>query len=510
LTIFVRRHEVEKGHFYLPMTTHHHQRVSCGKSLVIGRASNKGAVGIAFRYHDTSFAFVTCHLASDSKGKSKVARRNMDAADILQELHLSEDDHGFSFSTLHHHSFILGDLNYRLTNQKANSSTILDLVAKAKAKATFIRPISQNHQQTHHVTNTKHDQAHDAYVLLQSPSHGMSSPTSQSRSSCTSILPIKSPSNECPWKKLLEHDELTHLMRKNQVFQGFKEVDIQFAPTYRRVRQKKFSDAESLEAFFCTSVDGAGERVPSYTDRILFTSLSGYEDKLECTSYTCCEEMIVSDHRPVSAVFIVQLDRRQIHTPAIRFATDFQSKMKHFYGVVELNLSIKYTNVQWIDTSNENVEGQWMFTLQSLMKEKVTDRLWHFYASDRVEVCFVFPIPSEDIFSEQRKLHEVAGKMVHGLISSVDSSIKQKTNFHCISWKDFITKGIHHHAIVQRGPTRNLHVAMLLRTSSKCLGQSTFCIHDLMQEDTEIKCTLSTGGRLTGRLTLQAKLQNVT
>ena len=159
------------------MTTQ--QRVNFGKSLVIGRASNKGAVGIAFRYHDTSFAFVPCHLASDSKGKSKVARRNMDADDILQELHLSEDDHGFSFTTLHHHSYTLGDLNYRLTNQMADPATILELVAKAHVPVQV--PVS--HHQTHHVKMDKWTED-DAYVLLQTPSAvAAAATTTTSRSS---------------------------------------------------------------------------------------------------------------------------------------------------------------------------------------------------------------------------------------------------------------------------------------------------------------------------------------
>jgi len=36
----------------------------------------KGAVGLSLSYYDTSIAFINCHLASDSKGRSRVHRRN--------------------------------------------------------------------------------------------------------------------------------------------------------------------------------------------------------------------------------------------------------------------------------------------------------------------------------------------------------------------------------------------------------------------------------------------------
>lgn len=94
--MFIKSEDVESGAFYMPPAAQQEVRlaskrivlllsgtadkvvlfgylfvavvqVNCGKSLVVARASNKGTVGFAFRYYDTSFAFVTCHLSSDSK-----------------------------------------------------------------------------------------------------------------------------------------------------------------------------------------------------------------------------------------------------------------------------------------------------------------------------------------------------------------------------------------------------------------------------------------------------------
>lgn len=47
-------------------------------------AGNKGAVGIRLEYHDTSFCFVTAHLAA---GHSNVEERNMDYRTITNGLH---------------------------------------------------------------------------------------------------------------------------------------------------------------------------------------------------------------------------------------------------------------------------------------------------------------------------------------------------------------------------------------------------------------------------------------
>jgi len=47
-------------------------------------SGNKGAVGIRLQYHDTSFCFLTAHLAA---GHSNIEERNMDYRTIAQGLH---------------------------------------------------------------------------------------------------------------------------------------------------------------------------------------------------------------------------------------------------------------------------------------------------------------------------------------------------------------------------------------------------------------------------------------
>ena len=75
-----------------------HRQVALGKNLVVTRASNKGGVCLTIPVNLSSFdfkevvniTFVSCHLASDKAGVSKVDKRNKNAAEIIRELSLGK------------------------------------------------------------------------------------------------------------------------------------------------------------------------------------------------------------------------------------------------------------------------------------------------------------------------------------------------------------------------------------------------------------------------------------
>ncbi|RXW21953.1 hypothetical protein EST38_g3922 [Candolleomyces aberdarensis] len=77
------------------------------KTGLRGMSGNKGAVGIRLDYHDTSFCFLTCHLAA---GHVNVEERNADYRTIAENLHFLRG------KTIQSHQNIvwLGDLNYRI------------------------------------------------------------------------------------------------------------------------------------------------------------------------------------------------------------------------------------------------------------------------------------------------------------------------------------------------------------------------------------------------------------
>eukprot|EP01039_Chlorochromonas_danica_P000368 gene368-397_t len=100
----------------------------------------------------------------------------------------------------------------------------------------------------------------------------------------------------CSAKQLLAYDQLTIERRKGNIFRGFNEVDINFPPTFKYDKQSSTFDSSPKQ------------RVPAYTDRIL------YATKSSCTSLDASKLQIVpkeyysvdvrsSDHRPVYGKF---------------------------------------------------------------------------------------------------------------------------------------------------------------------------------------------------------------
>ena len=120
LTVFVRKEDVDKG--YVRMTESAAGDVANGANLVVTTAANKGAVGIPLKVYDTSVGFVTTHLPSDSKGKSKLPKRNGNAKSMLKDVVLAADDLGVDVQHTLDHLILMGDLNYRTkTPPTANS-----------------------------------------------------------------------------------------------------------------------------------------------------------------------------------------------------------------------------------------------------------------------------------------------------------------------------------------------------------------------------------------------------
>lgn len=77
------------------------------KTGLRGMSGNKGAVGIRLEYHDTSFCFLTAHLAA---GHSNVEERNADYRTIVNELHFLRGNNIDS----HDNVIWLADTNYRI------------------------------------------------------------------------------------------------------------------------------------------------------------------------------------------------------------------------------------------------------------------------------------------------------------------------------------------------------------------------------------------------------------
>lgn len=105
------------------------------------------------------------------------------------------------------------------------------------------------------------------------------------------------------WKTLLENDQLRSEVCPGGAFQGWNEGAITFSPTYKYYPN---SDTYYGSRTACATQQqgrrGEKRRAPAWCDRILWRGNGLRQDQ-----YDRCESRL-SDHRPVRAVFVVEVD----------------------------------------------------------------------------------------------------------------------------------------------------------------------------------------------------------
>nr|XP_043633550.1 type I inositol polyphosphate 5-phosphatase 8-like [Erigeron canadensis] len=99
------------------------------------------------------------------------------------------------------------------------------------------------------------------------------------------------------WTALQEFDQLRQELGNGGVFQGWREGNIEFAPTYKysKYNRNRYSGTQPSRA-------GEKQRTPAWCDRILW-----YGKGVKQHSYFRSESKF-SDHRPVSALFSTQIE----------------------------------------------------------------------------------------------------------------------------------------------------------------------------------------------------------
>lgn len=97
------------------------------------------------------------------------------------------------------------------------------------------------------------------------------------------------------WEALLQRDQLIIEKEAGRVFKGWKEGKIFFAPTYKYSQNSDSYAGETVKS-------KKKRRTPAWCDRILW-----YGDGIEQSSYIR-EESRFSDHRPVCAVFLCEVE----------------------------------------------------------------------------------------------------------------------------------------------------------------------------------------------------------
>eukprot|EP01065_Artemidia_motanka_P049711 TRINITY_DN8313_c0_g2_i1.p1 TRINITY_DN8313_c0_g2~~TRINITY_DN8313_c0_g2_i1.p1 ORF type:complete len:773 (+),score=335.37 TRINITY_DN8313_c0_g2_i1:94-2319(+) len=80
----------------------------------------KGGVGIALKFHNTSMAFINCHLAARLE---RTSMRNTNVAEIINQIQLANKD--LDMSSQFHHVFFMGDMNYRVEMEHAEAEDLI-------------------------------------------------------------------------------------------------------------------------------------------------------------------------------------------------------------------------------------------------------------------------------------------------------------------------------------------------------------------------------------------------
>ncbi len=199
-----------------------------GANTGIGNVlANKGGIVATVQFRKTRITFVTAHLAAH-EGDSYYKMRCDNIRSILREAKTFDLFNKFDVSTSSHHTFFLGDLNFR--------SRFAD------------------------------DKSHEEHVAL-----------------AKELIE----SQDLP--TLYALDELQQGLQKHDFLVGFNSLPCLFQPTFKVERQPGFAYK--------------GQRVPSWTDRILFHSSANLEENLRALSYEACSDYINSDHKPIRGAF---------------------------------------------------------------------------------------------------------------------------------------------------------------------------------------------------------------
>ncbi|CAH8546886.1 unnamed protein product [Schistosoma turkestanicum] len=190
---------------------------------------NKGGVGIRLTVFNSSLCFINCHLAA---GEANLDRRNQDFREITRKM-LFE--------------FPMNPKNLMQPSEKAYISD------------------------------------HDIIFVFGDLNYrisGLDSPT------------VRKSIFAKDFSSILKYDELLKLMGNRNLFDGFHEPVINFAPTYKFDMNSNVYDSSDKN------------RVPSYCDRIIWSG-----DGCTPIVYRSHPEFVCSDHKPVSAYFAVDLRR---------------------------------------------------------------------------------------------------------------------------------------------------------------------------------------------------------
>ena len=257
--------------------------------------ANKGGVAISLRFGGVGVCFVCAHLAAH-QGASYTAARNDNVSEIVQGCR--PGDPRTDVLNQFHHVFWLGDLNYRVDL----GATEDDLYMGPSRAIMNIHSIDHNHhlfEEDFRKDGTTEDSMGSGTPGV--AGEGGDSKERNKASPRTKSTKVPSPElmfqaiqliESRKYSAIFKDDELSREMRYERAFPGFVESPPTFAPTFKVQRNE-------------ISPQYTNQRLPAYCDRILHRSIPGFG--ITQLSFKAANEIVTSDHKPVSAEFSVEV-----------------------------------------------------------------------------------------------------------------------------------------------------------------------------------------------------------
>lgn len=296
ISIFVKKEKAK--HF-------HDLRRGVIKNGFMNIMSNKGAVSVSMRYRDKNILFICCHLAS---GQDKTTEREKDLSRIQNLLLNSVDKE--SSNRLHTFKRAVLSGSERLSEFNLGKDSITN---NEPLRRTVVSSLSRNHfsnedninnnmksndiQQyndemsiiSSEIETVRKDKIMEDYdfVILSGDLNYRLEKKDEKIKNIYEIMDNNNP--EIIWQM----DQLTNEIKEKL---SLKEGIINFMPTYKYVINSNQYDTE---------------RIPGWTDRILYNSKKSYDIML--CEYSSIRDISISDHRPVYAIFKINFEEKKVN-----------------------------------------------------------------------------------------------------------------------------------------------------------------------------------------------------
>lgn len=246
---------------------------------IMGMMGNKGGVGVRIRFFDSTLCFVNSHLSAHQEN---IERRNQDWRDITRRLQFPPIPINYA------------GLDQRLLSPKpiedgfptttaSLSSSASSTTSSVSSSAPSSSPSARGGPSTSDESSGILD--HEHCFWLGDLNYRIDLPDWQ----CRQFVAAQN------WAALRARDQLIDQMSKKATFEGWTEGLPSFAPTYKY-------------DLGCNNYDSSEKRrVPAWCDRILWRTKSDVRHINQVAFRR--HELLTSDHRPVSSVFVVSLKK---------------------------------------------------------------------------------------------------------------------------------------------------------------------------------------------------------